>query len=408
MAERRAALLTAVERIRAAQDRVDAEGAPATGPALDAETAEELELLLAERDEQRRRHEVVVEVPRHLSASAVVQLATDSERFALALRRPMPAAPALAARRGTAFHAWVEQHYARAAIVDILDLPGSADETAPDDVSGADLARMKALFLASEWAERIPEAIEIAVETVLDGFAIRGRIDAVFPRETAASPSSTGRRVRRPAGPTPVTGRCSSRPTPWPTPACAACRPRRWTAPSTTRRPARRSGRASPASGPCVPCSTPCPSRCPRRRLPHPVRRTTREPARPPARYAVRPRRERRLGSDDGGAAHPRRPRRAGHDGTPRRPRARAQRDGVRRRVEPAARPRPAAARGGARRSMPGPSTSRRCGPTRSSPAPRPSAPRPTVWWGSCRAGRLRAHRRSCCRAMSTSCPSAT
>ena len=208
MAERRAALLTAVERIRAAQALADpnrAPGAAGVGPPLDPETGEELELLLAERDEQRRRHEVVVEVPRHLSASAVVQLATDSERFALALRRPMPAAPALAARRGTAFHAWVEQHYARAAIVDILDLPGSADETAPDDVSGADLARMKALFLASEWAERIPEAVEIAVETVLDGFAIRGRIDAVFPRDggftivdwkTGPPPSGAGARHR--------------------------------------------------------------------------------------------------------------------------------------------------------------------------------------------------------------------
>ena len=95
----------------------------------------------------------------------------------------MPAAPALAARRGTAFHAWVEQHYHRAAMVDVLDLPGSADETAPDEITGAELARMKVLFLASEWADRVPEAVEIAVETVLDGFAIRGRIDAVFPRD---------------------------------------------------------------------------------------------------------------------------------------------------------------------------------------------------------------------------------
>ena len=126
---------------------------------------------------------MVVEVPRHLSASDVVQLAADSNRFAMSLRRPMPAAPALAARRGTAFHAWVEQHYHRAAMVDVVDLPGSADETAPDSITGAELARMKELFLASEWADRVPEAVEIAVETVLDGFAIRGRIDAVFPRD---------------------------------------------------------------------------------------------------------------------------------------------------------------------------------------------------------------------------------
>ena len=84
---------------------------PSETAPLDAETAAELDLLLAERAEALARHEVVVEVPRHLSASDVVQLAADSNRFAMSLRRPMPAAPALAARRGTAFHAWVEQHY---------------------------------------------------------------------------------------------------------------------------------------------------------------------------------------------------------------------------------------------------------------------------------------------------------
>jgi len=156
---------------------------PSSAAPLDEETAAELDLLLAERAEAAAHHEVVVEVPRHLSASDVVQLATDHTRFALSLRRPMPAAPALAARRGTAFHAWVEQHYHRAAMVDVLDLPGSADETAPDEITGAELARMKVLFLASEWADRVPEAVEIAVETVLDGFAIRGRLDAVFPRD---------------------------------------------------------------------------------------------------------------------------------------------------------------------------------------------------------------------------------
>jgi DNA helicase-2/ATP-dependent DNA helicase PcrA len=91
----------------------------------------------------------------------------------------MPQAPALAARRGTAFHAWVEQHFARAAMVDITDLPGSADEDPADD---AELPLMKEHFLASEWASRVPAEIEIAVETVIDDIAVRGRVDAVFPR----------------------------------------------------------------------------------------------------------------------------------------------------------------------------------------------------------------------------------
>ncbi|MDQ2781018.1 MAG: PD-(D/E)XK nuclease family protein, partial [Actinomycetota bacterium] len=180
MEHRRAALAGAVASVAAAVN--DLEGAKRAAP-VDPATAADLDLLLAERDAGRTRREVIVEVPRHLSASAVVQLATDRDRFAMSLRRPMPAQPALAARRGTAFHAWVEQHYAKAAFVDVLDLPGSADETAPDDASAADLARMKDLFLASEWASRTPEAIEISVETVLEGFAIRGRIDGVFSRD---------------------------------------------------------------------------------------------------------------------------------------------------------------------------------------------------------------------------------
>ena len=141
---------------------------------------EEMALLLAERARLRERREEVVAVPRHLSTSAVVSLAQDPDAFASALRRPMPQAPALAARRGTAFHAWVEQHYARAAIVDLLDLPGSADDDPADD---AELPAMKERFLASEWADRTPADIEIAVETVLDGMAVRGRIDAVFARD---------------------------------------------------------------------------------------------------------------------------------------------------------------------------------------------------------------------------------
>jgi DNA helicase-2/ATP-dependent DNA helicase PcrA len=174
---------------------------PMPGAALP--VLEELDLLLEERRRVGRRGEVTVLMPRHLSASAVVALAQDPARFASALRRPMPEPPALAARRGTAFHAWVEQHYAKAAMVDILDLPGSADEDPGDD---ADLPLMKERFLASEWAHRTPAEIEIAVETVIDGIAVRGRIDAVFPRpgggftivdwKTGAKPSGEAARTR--------------------------------------------------------------------------------------------------------------------------------------------------------------------------------------------------------------------
>ena len=39
---------------------------------------------------------------------------------------------------------------------------------------------MRERFLASPWAARVPIEIETALETVVGGVAIRGRIDAVF------------------------------------------------------------------------------------------------------------------------------------------------------------------------------------------------------------------------------------
>lgn len=139
----------------------------------------EVELLIAERERERRRDDRGVVLPSHLSASAVVALADDPVMFARRLRRPMPTEPAVAARRGTAFHAWVEQHYGAAVLVDVDELPGFSDEDPADDDA---LPRLKANFLASEWAERTPVELEVSVETVVGGYAIRGRIDAVFAR----------------------------------------------------------------------------------------------------------------------------------------------------------------------------------------------------------------------------------
>jgi DNA helicase II / ATP-dependent DNA helicase PcrA len=118
-----------------------------------------------------------------ISASSLVAAARSPEEFAWSLRRPMPSSPNPAARRGSRFHAFVEQHYGRAAMLDWDELPGSADPL--DDIEAdEELARMKALFLASEWADRIPLAIETDVETVLatsrGPVSVRGRIDAVF------------------------------------------------------------------------------------------------------------------------------------------------------------------------------------------------------------------------------------
>ena len=113
----------------------------------------------------------------HLSTSQLVQYATDPGAFVDGIRRPMPAPPTSATRRGTAFHAWLERHYRRAALLEPDDLPGSADPPVDAD---ADLDALVRTFLASEWAEREPIEVEVMLETVIDDVALRARIDAVF------------------------------------------------------------------------------------------------------------------------------------------------------------------------------------------------------------------------------------
>ncbi len=142
---------------------------------------EQMRILLTERDRRRRARgeDVSVELPAHLSTSQLVSLARDPGAFALDLRRPMPQPPQVAGRRGTAFHAWVEEHYARAGLVDLLEMPGSADE----DLGDTDLAQMQEHFRSSEWAERVPLDVELSLETLMGGHAIRGRVDAVFADE---------------------------------------------------------------------------------------------------------------------------------------------------------------------------------------------------------------------------------
>ncbi|MEJ5944901.1 ATP-dependent DNA helicase [Pseudokineococcus basanitobsidens] len=162
------ALATAAEAVRAAAAEV---GATRRTPWSD-----EVDLLLAERDAARRAT-TDVELPPHLSASRVVALARDPAALALAVRRPVPSAPARAARRGTAFHAWLERRWGATPLVDLDDLPGAQDEGAAGDDA---LPALQAAFEASEWATRVPVAVEVPVETTVDGTVLRGRVDAVF------------------------------------------------------------------------------------------------------------------------------------------------------------------------------------------------------------------------------------
>lgn len=118
-----------------------------------------------------------VELPSQLPATALVEMRADPHRLAARLRRPLPYPPNPLARRGTAFHAWVQRWFAADQLPGLDDLPGAADSGAAAD---AEMARMQEAFLSSPWSARRPVEIEVPFETTLAGVVIRGRMDAVF------------------------------------------------------------------------------------------------------------------------------------------------------------------------------------------------------------------------------------
>jgi DNA helicase-2/ATP-dependent DNA helicase PcrA len=134
------------------------------------------DVLLAERASAAARTEQVV-LPTQLSVSQLVELASDATGLARRLRRPLPLPPNAFARRGTAFHAWLEHRFGGERLFEIDDLPGAADPDAAEDDT---LAAMQEAFEASEWANRMPFDVEIPFSTDVDGVAVRGRMDAVF------------------------------------------------------------------------------------------------------------------------------------------------------------------------------------------------------------------------------------
>jgi DNA helicase-2/ATP-dependent DNA helicase PcrA len=131
--------------------------------------------LLLERRARRARSRDV-HLPGHISASTLVDLGEDAEAVVQRLRRPVPREPGMSARKGTAFHAWVEEYFGTAGMLDLGEAPGSDNHI--DEAYGLD--DMVATFKDSRWAHRSPAYVEVPVETRIGDVVVRGRIDAVF------------------------------------------------------------------------------------------------------------------------------------------------------------------------------------------------------------------------------------
>ncbi|SFB51282.1 DNA helicase-2 / ATP-dependent DNA helicase PcrA [Amycolatopsis marina] len=185
---RRAAVLEGVELVKAemaalAEAETHTDNADSAAPAADTVEIEDpdgwitdTDVLLAERARAAGAVEQVT-LPDRLSVSQLVELAGDPEALARRLRRPLPMPPNSFARRGTAFHGWLERRFGADRLLEIDDLPGAADTGAAGD---AELAALQHAFERSEWAVRTPYEVEVPFSTDVDGVTLRGRMDAVF------------------------------------------------------------------------------------------------------------------------------------------------------------------------------------------------------------------------------------
>ncbi|HLS77769.1 MAG TPA: UvrD-helicase domain-containing protein [Nocardia sp.] len=151
---------------------------PAADPADPEGWAADVDALLAERAATLAA-EREVELPGQIPATALVEMRADPARLARRLRRPLPYPPNPLARRGTAFHAWVQRWFSGTRLLGLDELPGVGAPEAGEGVD-AELARMQDAFLNSPWAHRSPVDVEVPFETSIAGVVIRGRMDAVF------------------------------------------------------------------------------------------------------------------------------------------------------------------------------------------------------------------------------------
>jgi DNA helicase-2/ATP-dependent DNA helicase PcrA len=186
---RRAAMETAAAKVMAALGNEDVKDVSvvqqAEGPEGRADSGQELNgvargwareaaLLLERRSKRSAGRDV--HLPGHISASTLVELREDPAAVLGRLRRPVPREPGMSARKGTAFHEWVEEYFGTAGMLDLGEAPGSDDHID----AAYDLDAMVATFKASPWADRSPAFVEVPVETRVGDVVVRGRIDAVF------------------------------------------------------------------------------------------------------------------------------------------------------------------------------------------------------------------------------------
>ncbi|MER3389439.1 MAG: ATP-dependent DNA helicase [Microcella sp.] len=183
LGQRRGELEAAAQRVRSvdASRYQDARARPGTDPYG---WHADVDLLLAEREERRRRADLVP-VPLRVPASAFKDFVGDPGGSAERLRRPVPQRPYRQTRLGTVFHRWVEQRYGLASIADTvdglqLDVGGERDEGQGEALDDAALTALQRTFESSPWATRPPLDVERELHVPFAGRILVCKIDAMY------------------------------------------------------------------------------------------------------------------------------------------------------------------------------------------------------------------------------------
>ncbi|MDX2375739.1 ATP-dependent helicase [Microbacterium sp. LRZ72] len=183
----------------------------AAGPR--ARPTRELALLLAEREEDAGAR-APVDAPARIPASRFKDYVTDYGGTIGRISRPLPERPHRQTRLGTLFHAWVEHRSGRVGTGAGLDdgLWEADEESVVESARGRedaeDLARLREIFEASEWATLRPIEVETEIDFALgtgsDERIVVCKLDAVYRRDDRGGRIEivdwkTGRAPRTPA-----------------------------------------------------------------------------------------------------------------------------------------------------------------------------------------------------------------
>ena len=175
----RRAALHARENGGVAPEGVQALGAQDRS-AFDRRAGEQRQLALHLRERESTEGGSGIEgAPQTLSVSGVITYAQCPKRFYWTSVRPLPRFSGPSARIGTEIHGWIERRArGQGQLLEIDDAPDLTDEELSGDPGRVE--RLRQAFLQSRFSGATPLFAERAFLLRVGGFAVGGRIDAIY------------------------------------------------------------------------------------------------------------------------------------------------------------------------------------------------------------------------------------